>query len=121
MTEILKLRMPVGAYLLLGWMIINTIMLLLLIPGDLEDLNNYIEPVLWVGSIAGLVSMKKAGAAFVTTVLSITLSTSMFNVLISYYSGNLAQPVGIINAFRIALNAIAIIYMWKQIFSGRFK
>jgi hypothetical protein len=114
-------KRPVGIYFILVWMAINMALLILLIPGDPADLNNYLEPVLWVTSMAGLASMRKVGAAWATTVLAITLSTSMFNVLVAYYTGFLAEPVGYINTLRIVLNAVAIVYMWKNVFAGKFK
>ncbi len=121
MTEPTKQKKPVGIYLVIVWMIFNTIMLLLLIPGDPTDLNNYLEPILWVISIAGLLSFRKAGIAFATTILTFTMSTSVFNVLIAYYSGFLAEPVGYINALRVVLNAIAVVYMWRLVFAGKLK
>ena len=99
-------------------MIINIIVFLLLIPGDAEDLNNYLEPILLTISIAGLLSMKKAGAAFATAVLCITLGTSMFNVI---YYGAAVAAVGYLNGLRVVLNAAAAIYMFKLIFANKFR
>jgi hypothetical protein len=114
-------KRPVGIYLIIVWMAINLVLLALMIPGDHSDLNNYIEPILWAASMAGLLTMKKAGAAFATSVLCITLSTSMFNVLIAYYTGNTGEPVAYVNALRIVINAVTVVYMFKSIFAGKFK
>ncbi|MCW4009620.1 MAG: hypothetical protein NWF05_03250 [Candidatus Bathyarchaeota archaeon] len=121
MVKYSKPERPIGIYFILVWMVLNTVLLALMIPGDPEDLNNYIEPVLWVASMVGLAAMKKAGAAWATTVLGITLGTSLYNMLISFYTGNLGEPVGYVNALRIAVNAIAIVYLYRCIFAGKFK
>jgi hypothetical protein len=120
-SEAFKPKRTLGIYLIITWMAINAILFLILIPGDQSDLNNYIEPILWVASIAGLLTMRKAGAAFATSVLNITLSTSTFNVLIGYYTSTLGEPFAPINALRIIINAIAIIYLFKLIFANKFK
>jgi hypothetical protein len=88
-----KPKRPIGIYLIVVWMALNILLLALMIPNDPADLNNYIEPILWIASIIGLLSMKKFGAALTTSVLGITLGTSMWNVLIAYYTGNIGEPV----------------------------
>ena len=102
-------------------MVINIIVFALLIPGDSTDLNNYIEPMLLGASIVGLLSMRKAGAAFATTTLCISLSTSMGILLLAYYENLMTQPVAYLNALRILLNAAAIVYMFKLIFANKFR
>ena len=102
-------------------MIVNIVLFALLIPGDPTDLNNYIEVILWVVSIAALFTMRKAGAAFATVVLCMTLSTSMGIVLLAYYNNLVMEPVAYVNALRIAINALAVVYMFKNIFAGKFK
>ena len=46
-------------------MVINIVLMLLILPEDYMDLNNWIELGLWTISIAALLSMKKWGIAFV--------------------------------------------------------
>ena len=46
-------------YLIVVWMAINILIMLLMLPSDYMDPNNWIELVLWASSIAGLLSMKK--------------------------------------------------------------
>ena len=108
-------------YLIIAWMAINLLLMVLLIPGDSADLNNYIELILWSASIVGLWTMKKAGAALSTSVLCITLSTSMGIVLLAYYNNLMLEPVAYINALRIVINAAIIFYMFKNIFANKYK
>jgi len=121
MSQASKPSRTAGIYLLLVWMAINLVFMIILIPGDPTDLNNYIEPILWAASLIGLLTMTKTGAAIATSVLCITLSTSMGIVLLAYYTNGLDQPVAYINALRIAINIVAIVYMFKSIFAGKFK
>ncbi len=110
-----------ATYLIIVWMTINILLLILMIPGDSADLNNYIELILWIVSIAGLWTMKKWGAALTTAVLCITLSTSMGNVLLTYYNNLMTEPVAYVNALRIIINAAIIVYLFKNIFAKKFK
>jgi hypothetical protein len=51
-------------YPIVAWMILNIlIMTLSLLSGDTADLNNYVEIVRWVGSIAGVLASRKWGYA----------------------------------------------------------
>jgi hypothetical protein len=102
-------------------MTINVLLFLAMIPGDPQDLNNYIEVILWIPSIVGLLMMTKWGAALSVSVLSITLGTSMGNVLLAYYLAVLHEPFAPINALRIVINAAAIVYLFKKIFSNKFR
>jgi hypothetical protein len=111
----------IGIYLIIIWAVINLLMMLLLIPGDAEDINNYLEVILWGLSIPALLVMRKTGAAFAIVTLCITLSTSMGILLLAYYEGMLAEAVGYVNALRIIINIIAIIYMFKLVFAGKFR
>jgi hypothetical protein len=120
MSEKQKPTKTPSIYLIIAWMTINLIMMILLIPGDSADVNNYIELILWAAAIMGLWSMKKAGAATATTVLCITLSTSMGIVLLAYYSNLMLEPVAYINTLRIAINTAIIVYMFKNIFANKF-
>jgi hypothetical protein len=115
-----KPRRTIGIYLLLAWMVGNVAIFLLLIPGDSTDINNYVELVLWVGSAAGLLTMKKAGAALAVAVLCVTLGTSMGIVLLAYYNGLMMEPVAYINALRIVVNAVGAAYLFKLIFANKF-
>ncbi len=112
MTQTATKRTP-AIYGIVVWMAINIVLMItLIVSGDFEDLNNWIEIALWVISIAGLLSMKKWGAAFATFTLIYTLSTSM-GILIYFQVW--------LNALRVIINAIAIVYMFQRIFKGKFK
>jgi hypothetical protein len=100
-------------YPIVVWMILNILLMALsLLNGDTADLNNYIEIILWVGSIAGILSSRKWGLAFAIFTLTYTLSTSVGIVV--YY--------GIwINAIRVATNIPIIIYLFRELFEGKTK
>jgi hypothetical protein len=102
-------------------MILNIILFALMLPQDSTDINNYIELILWATSIAGLLSMRKAGVALTICILCITLSTSMGIILLAYYAGAIGQAVTYVNALRIAVNLAAVVYLFKGIFAGEFK
>jgi hypothetical protein len=94
------------------WAVINiALMALLILSGDVEDLNNYIEIALWTLTIPALLSGKKWGAAFAIAVLIYTLSTSV-GILIYYQIW--------LNAVRL-INIPAAILLFKAIFDGKFK
>jgi hypothetical protein len=104
---------PLATYLTVIWMAINILLMITMIAsGDEEDLNNWIEITLWSFSIAGLLSMKKWGAAFAIFTLCYTLSTSM-GILIYYQIW--------LNAARVLINAAVIIYLFRRVFAGEFK
>lgn len=98
-------------YPIVAWMIVNIILLLVLLPADYMDLNNWIELVLWIGSIGGLLSMRKRGAALALFTLIYTFSTSVS--IIIYYQIWL-------NAVRVVINAPVIIYIFNEMFAGKF-
>ena len=100
-------------YPIVVWMILNILLMALsLLNGDTADLNNYIEIILWVGSIAGVLSSRKWGLAFAIFTLTYTLSTSVGIVV--YY--------GIwINAIRIIVNLAIIIYLFRVLFECKTK
>lgn len=100
-------------YPIVVWMILNIlIMTLSLLSRDTADLNNYVEIVLWVGSIAGVLASRKWGYAFAIFTLSYTTSTSVGNVI--YY--------GIwINAIRVIINIPIIIYLFRKLFEDKTK
>jgi hypothetical protein len=87
-------------------------MALILLGGDVEDLNNYIEITLWIISIPAVLSGKKWGTAFTIFVLIYTLSTSMG--IIIYYQIWL-------NAVRVAINIPAIIYLFKVLLEDKIR
>ena len=100
-------------YAIVVWMVVNILLMaLILLNGDVQDLNNWIEIALWVIAIPALLSTKKWGVAFVILVLIYTLSTSV-GILIYY-------PVWL-NAIRVVINIPAIIYLFKALFEGKFK
>lgn len=97
---------------LVSWAVINIILMaLLILSGDTEDLNNYIEVALWTLTIPALLSGKKWGAAFTIAVLMYTLSTSV-GILIYYQVW--------LNAVRL-INIPAAILLFKALFDGKFK
>jgi hypothetical protein len=94
------------------WAVINILLMaLLILSGDVEDLNNYIEIALWTLTIPALFSGKKWGAAFAIAVLMYTLSTSV-GILIYYQVW--------LNAVRL-INIPAAILLFKALFDGKFK
>ena len=109
----LKTERTAVSYAIAVWMAINIILMILMIAtGDVADLNKWIEIVLWTASIAGVLSMRKWGAAFATFTLCYTLSTSVG--IIIYYQIWL-------NALRVLINLPLIVYFFKRVFAGKFK
>jgi hypothetical protein len=92
-------------------MIINIILMIIMLPEDFMDLNNWIELGLWITSIIGFLSMKKWGIAFTIFTLCYTLSTSVG--IIIYYQIWL-------NALRVIINVPIIIYIFQKLFNSRF-
>jgi hypothetical protein len=100
-------------YGIVVWMIINIgLMALLILNGDVEDLNNWIEIALWVVSIGGVLSCRKWGVAFAIFTLAYTTSTSM-GILIYYQVW--------INAIRVIINIPILIYLFQELMAGKFK
>jgi hypothetical protein len=94
------------------WSIINiALMALLILSGDVQDINNYIEVALWTLTIPALLSGRKWGAAFAIAVLMYTLSTSV-GILIYYQVW--------LNAVRL-INIPAAILLFKALFDGKFR
>lgn len=120
MSEI-KNEKPLAIFGVVIWMLINVLLFLAMIPEDPQDVNNYIEVILWIPCIMGLWIMKKWGAALSVTVLGITLGTSMGNVLLAYYNSAFNEAFAPINALRIVVNAVAIVYLFKKIFENKFR
>jgi len=110
MSENKSSRSP-AIYLIVVWMAINILIMLMMLPEDYMDPNNWIELMLWASSIAGSLLMKKWGVALATFTLCYTLSTSV-GILIYYQIW--------INAVRF-INIPLILYMFKSIFEGKFK
>lgn len=97
-------------YLIVVWMIINIgLFVLMIVNGDEEDPNNWIEIGLWVISIVGLLASRKWGSLFAIFTLAYTLSTSVglviYNLDLTY-----ASVLGV-NAFRVIINAVIIVYL----------
>jgi hypothetical protein len=82
MPETKTKRTP-ATYTLAIWMIINAVFMALEVTvfNDAADLNNSILLVLWVASTAGLLLMKKYGAAIATFTLVYAFSFNAFNVI----------------------------------------
>ena len=106
-------KRPPVIYAIVVWMVLSIIVVTIsLLVGDTADLNNWIEIVLWVTSIAGVLSMRKWGVAFAIFTLSYTLSTSM-GIVIYYQIW--------INAIRVVVNIPIIIYLFRELFNCKFK
>jgi len=97
-------------YLIAIWMIINIALMLMLLPADYMDLNNWIELALWIPSLIGLFVMKKWGIALALFTLIYTLSTSV-SILVYYQVW--------LNALRVIVNLAFIIYLFKRILSNK--
>ncbi len=80
--------------------------------GDIADLNNSILLILWILSIAGLISARKLGAAIATFSLTYAFCFNTFNVI--YFS------IYLLNGTSAIINAIAITYMFRSIFKKKF-
>jgi hypothetical protein len=120
-TEVQTPKKPLGVYLIMLWMAINILLLIAMILRHPEELNSFIEVMLWIPSIAGLWLMKKWGAALAVAVLCITLGISMGNLLLVYRSSTMQLTFVPVNTLRIILNAAASAYLFKCIFANRFK
>jgi hypothetical protein len=118
-----KVSRPLGIYLILVWMAVNAFLMVIevTVANDAADLNNSIELVLWIVSIAGLVMMKKWGAALTTLTLSYTIGISTQNVLTAYYLHNFNDTYPYVNAFRVIMNLIAVVYMFRTIFANKYR
>ena len=121
MSEISYNRKSLGVYLTILWMAFNIALLMLMIEsGDYMDLNNWIETVLFAASIAGLWVNKRWGLALAVSVLCITLGTSMGNVLLGYYLNYGLATFVIANVLRVVVNTVAVVYLFKRLFAGKF-
>lgn len=108
-----KTKRYVTLYAIAAWMIVNILlMVLLIVNGDVADLNNWVEIALWTISIPALLSTKKWGIAFTLFTLIYTLSTSM-GILIYYQIW--------LNALRVLINLPIIIYLFNSVFQAKFK
>jgi hypothetical protein len=100
-------------YGIIAWMALNIVLvIILLIGGDIQDFNNWLEIALWTISIAGLLAMRKWGVAFAIFTLCYTFSSSLGNVLYFHIW---------INVIRVLINAGLIPLLFKWIFEGKFK
>ncbi|WGM90259.1 MAG: hypothetical protein IAX21_01970 [Candidatus Bathyarchaeota archaeon] len=98
--------------LILIWAVINIVLMLMMLPEDFMDLNNWIELALWGASIPCLLYTKKWGIAFVIFTLCYTFSTSVG--IIIYYQIWL-------NAIRILVNGFSIVYLFKTLINSNLK
>jgi hypothetical protein len=111
-TQTTNKRSPV-VWAIAAWMAINILLMItLILNGDSADLNNWLEIALWALSIGALLSTKKWGVAFAIFTLSYTLSTSV-GILIYYQVW--------LNAVRVIVNIPVIIYLFRELFKGKFK
>jgi hypothetical protein len=90
---------------------------LFILNGDYADLNNWIEIGLWLASIAGLLSIRKWGAAFAIFTLSYSTSTSVGILIYAPEFFYQLWP----NALRIVINVVVLVYLFRSIFANRFK
>ena len=111
MTADVKSKREPLTYLIAIWMIINIALMLTLLPADYMDLNNWIELALWIPSIVGILSMKKWGIALALFTLIYTMSTSV-SILVYYQVW--------LNALRVIINIVLIIYLFRRILSNKF-
>lgn len=84
--------------------------MLMMLPEDFMDLNNWIELALWTASVFALLSTKKWGTAFLIFTLCYTLSTSVG--IIIYYQIWL-------NTIRVIINTPLIIYLFNKLFASK--
>ncbi len=95
------------------WIILNiALMALIIVNGDFEDLNNWIEIALYIAAIPAVLSGKKWGFAFTIFVLVYTLSTSV-GILIYYQIW--------LNAIRVVVNLPIVIYLFRVLIAGKTK
>lgn len=104
-------------YAILVWMVINAVFMFLEVTflNDAADLNNSVLLILWIVSIIGLATMRKAGAAFATFSLVYAFAFNAFNLI--YFS----PQAMLLNGISAIINAIAIIYMFRAISTNKFR
>ncbi len=110
-----KTSRPPAIYAVLAWMVINAVFMALEVTvlNDAADLNNSILLILWLASIAGLLLMKKAGAAIATFTVIYAFAFNTFNVI--YFQ------LYTINGPSAIINAVAAIYLFWTIFQNKYK
>ncbi len=82
---------------------------------DVADLNNSVLLVLWIISIVGLATMRKAGAAFATFSLTYAFAFNAFNVIYFHPTATLLKGTSAI------INGIAMACMFRSILQNRFR
>ncbi len=104
-------------YAILAWAVVNAIFMALEVTvlNDAADLNNSVLLVLWIISIVGLATRRKAGAAFATFSLTYAFAFNAFNVIYFYPTATL------LNGTSAIINSIAIVYMFKSILQNKFR
>jgi hypothetical protein len=113
MSEIKPKRTP-AVYAIVTWMVINAVFMALEVTvfNDAADLNNSILLVLWAASTAGMLLMKKYGAAIATFTLIYAFSFNAFNII---YFG-----LYVLNGPSAIINFVAAVYMFISIFQNKF-
>ena len=119
MSQFQKPKKSLAIYMVILWMAINTF---LMIPeiGVFNDYTYVIELVMWVTSLVGLWLMKKWGAALTITILCISLGTSISTVFVANYYNALLDKIALINALRVALNTVCVVYMFRSVFAKEY-
>ena len=72
--------------------------------------------MLWIPSIAGLLSMKKWSAPLMIATLCVTLGTSMGIVI--YYPS--VEAYAVVNSLRIVVNVVGVVCLFRLVFAGKF-
>jgi hypothetical protein len=112
----MSINRPPTTYAVVVWMIINAIFFSIEVTvlNDVADLNNSILLALFILSIIGLLSMKKAGAAITLFTLIYAFSFKSFNVL--YF-----PDFRLLNGISAIVNLAAIVYMFVSIFQSKYR
>ncbi len=111
MTE--PVTRPAVVYAIAAWMALNIfLMITLILSGDVQDPNNYLEVALWIIAIPALLSMSKWGVAFSLFTLIYTLSTSV-GILLYYLA---TSPAVWPNILRVVINLAAVVYLFNLVF-----
>ena len=97
-------------------MVINAVFMVLELTvfNDAADLNNSILLILWACSTVGLYLLRKWGAALATFTVIYAFSFNAFNVI--YF-----PPARLLNGVSAIINAVAVVYIFKNIFANRFR
>jgi hypothetical protein len=107
-----KDRKPPAVYGVVAWLAVNVIFYALEVSVflDAADPNNSILLILSVASTAGLLTMRKIGAALTIFTLIYAFAFNAFNIM--YFQ------IYLLNGISAILNAVAIIYMFFSVFKN---